>query len=126
VLLLTGEPGDALVWAVHLKQPREPWGPVWVAHDHERGRSSVHKRVDPLELLAVTGVQTAVSLATAIFETEKPNRSQVERARRQLDKLVTAGRAYTAPGRIGGDGGSGATLYHPQTRNPTPLGEREQ
>lgn len=126
VLLLTGEPGDALVRGVHLKQPREPWGPAWIAHDHEHGRSSVQRRVDVLELLAVTQVQTASSLATAIFETERPNRSQIERARRQLDKLVTSGLAYTTPGRPGGEGGSGATRYHPHTINPTPLGEREQ
>jgi len=126
VLLLTGEPGDALVRGLHLKQPREPWGPAWIAHDHEHGRSSVQKRVDVLELLAVTQVQTASSLATAIFETERPNRSQIERARRQLDKLVSSGLAYTTPGRAGGEGGSGATRYHPHTINPTPLGEREQ
>jgi len=126
VLLLTGEAGDPLVRAMHLKQPREPWGPAWIAHDHEHGRSAVQKRVDVLELLAVTQVQTAASAATAIFESERPTRSQIERARRQLDALVKRGLAYTTPGRAGGEGGSGATRYHPATMQPTTLGEREQ
>lgn len=120
VLVLTGEPGDPIVRALHLKQPREPWGPVWLAHDHEHGRTSVHNRVDLLELLALSGVQTAASAATALYETERPNRAQTEKARRQLDRLVKAGLAYTSPGRAGGEGGSAATRYHPHTRPPTP------
>ena len=126
VLLLTGEAGDPLVRATHLKQPREVWGPAWIAHDHEHGRSSVQQRVDVLELLAVQQTVTAISLAQRQNETEKPNRAQVERARRSLDQLVRRGLAYTTPGRAGGEGGSGATRYHPNTMSPTPLGDREQ
>jgi hypothetical protein len=121
VLVLTGEPGDPVVRALHLKQPREPWGPVWITHDHEHGRSTVQNRVDLLELLAVTQVQTALSAAQRMYETEKPNRAQVERARRSLEQLVRRGLATTTPGRPGGEGGSGATRYHPtltDTRTP--------
>lgn len=113
VVVLTGDPGDPVVRALHLKQPREPWGPVWITHDHERGRSSVQTRVDLLELLAVTQVQTALSAAQRMYETEKPTRANVERARRQLEQLVRRGLATTTPGRPGGEGGSGATRYHP-------------
>lgn len=120
VLVLTGEPGDPVVRALHLKQPREPWGPMWLAHDHERGRTSVHNRVDLLELLAITGVQTAASAATALFECEKPSRAQTMKATRQLDRLVRSGLAWSEPGRPGGEGGSTATRYHPQVRPPTP------
>jgi hypothetical protein len=111
VIVLTGEPGDPVVRALHLKQPREPWGPVWITHDHEHGRSSVQNRVDLLAMLAIRGVETALSAAQAMYETEKPNRAQVERARRQLEQLVRRGLATTTPGRPGGEGGSGATRY---------------
>jgi len=113
VVVLTGDPGDPVVRALHLKQPREPWGPAWISHDHAKGRSTVQGRVDLLELLALTTVQTALSAAQKMYETEKPNRAQVERARRQLDKLVGTGFATSSPGRPGGEGGSGATRYHP-------------
>ena len=102
-----------MVRALHLKQPQEPWGPAWITHDHARGRSSVSNRVDLLERLAITQVMTTLSAAQLMYETEKPNRAQVERARRQLDALVRRGLATTTPGRPGGEGGSGATRYHP-------------
>jgi replicative DNA helicase len=113
VLVLTGEPGDSVVRALHLKQPREPWGPVWITHDHEHGRSAVQQRVDLLELLHRQQTVTALSVAQQLYETEKPTRANVERARRQLDGLVARGLATSEPGRPGGDGGSGATRYHP-------------
>lgn len=125
VIVLVGEPGDPIVRAHHLKQPREPWGPVWLAHDHELGRTSVHNRVDPLEVLARTGVQTAESLARALFETEKPSRAQQEKARRQLERLVRAGLAVAEPGRRGG-AESSPTRYHPHTRPPTPWEAHER
>ena len=113
VMVLVGDPGDPVVRAMHLKQPQEPWGPAWITHDHARGRSSVSNRVDLLERLAITQVMTTLSAAQLMYETEKPNRAQVERARRQLDALVRRGLATTTPGRPGGEGGSGATRYHP-------------
>lgn len=116
VVVLVGEAGDPIVKAHHLKQPREPWGPMWLAHDHPAGRTTVHNRVDLLELLAVTQVQTANSAAVALYESEKPSRAQVEKARRQLEGLVRRGLAYTTAGKPGGSEGSTATKYHPLTR----------
>lgn len=80
----------------------EPWPAEW--------RAAAGREVDALELLAVTGVQTAASLASAVFATEHPTRAQIERARRQLDQLVEHGLA-----RIGEPGPrSGAVRYHPR------------
>jgi hypothetical protein len=120
VLVLVGESGDPIVRALHLKPLREPWGPAWLTHDHEAGRTAVHDRVDPLALLARTQVQTAGSLATALFETEKPSKAQTEKARRHLERLVRAGLAYAEPGRAGGGEDRAPTRYHPHTRPPTP------
>jgi hypothetical protein len=123
VVVLTGEPGDPIVRAMHLKQPREPWGPVWLSHDHARGRTSVHNRVDLLDLLARTGIQTAASAATALYESERPSRAQVEKARRALERLERGGLAWSEPGRPGGEGGTAATRWHPVSRPPFAEGE---
>lgn len=113
VLLLSGDAGDPIVRAAHLKQPMEPWGPAEIAHDHAKGTSSVHSRVDLLELLALTSVQTAVSAARALYGTEKPTRPEVERARRRLEQLVAGGRAGKRAGRAGGTDGGMEAQYVP-------------
>ena len=112
-LVLTGDAGDPIVKAHHLKQPAEPWGPAELIHDHGRGVTTVHHRVDLLELLAVTKVQTALTAAQQLFGIEKPSRAQQEKARRRLDVLVEARQAEKRPGRPGGEGGSSAATYHP-------------
>ena len=101
VLLLHGEAGDPIVRAVHLKQPAEPWGPAELAHDHRTGTTTVHGRVELLELLAVTRVQTARSAAVALFSTDKPSAAVLERARRKLEQLVRDGKAQRRTGRDG-------------------------
>lgn len=93
VLLLSGDAGDPIVKASHLKQPQEPWGPAELAHDHARGVTTIHQRVDLLTLLAVTQVQTASSAARALFATDRPTTAEKERARRRLEGLVSTGKA---------------------------------
>jgi replicative DNA helicase len=120
VLCLVGESGDPLVKALHLKPIREHWGPATLAHDHAAGRTTVHQKADLLTLLAMQQVMTAESAARALFETEKPSRAEVERARRKLENLVTQGLAWSQPGRAGGEGGTAATRYHPHTLTELP------
>jgi hypothetical protein len=102
VLLLHGDAGDPIVRAVHLKQPAEPWGPAELAHDHRTGTTTVHGRVELLELLAITGVQTARSAAAALYATEKPTAAETERARRKLEQLVRDGKAARRQGKDAG------------------------
>jgi len=113
VLLLAGDAGDPIVRALHLKQPQDDVGPLDLAHDHQRGVTTISKRVDLLELLAVTKIQTAESAARQLFSTETPTAAQREKARRRLEKLCEAGQAWSEPGRPGGDGGTTAKRYHP-------------
>lgn len=101
VLLLHGDAGDPIVRAVHLKQPAEPWGPAELAHDHRTGVTTVHGRVELLELLAITKVQTARSAAVALFAVEKPSTAETERARRKLEQLVRDGKAAKRPTKDG-------------------------
>lgn len=115
VVLLTGDAGDPIVRANHLKQPMEAWGPADIAHDHAKGTSTVHARVDLLELLALTRVQTPVSAARQLYGAEKPTRAEVERARRRLETLVAGGQAEKRAGRAGGVDGGSEAQYVPLT-----------
>lgn len=89
VVLLWGDPGDPVVELTHLKQPAAEVGPLTVHHDHDRGRSTVPGPVDLLDV-AARGV-TATEAAQRIYDTSSPNRNQVERARRRLEKLADLG-----------------------------------
>jgi replicative DNA helicase len=115
VLLLSGGAGDPVVRAHHLKQPMAEWGPLDIAHDHAKGVSSVAGRVDLLELLAMTTVQTATTAAQRLYATEKPTRGEKEKARRQLEALVAGGKATKRPGRSGGADGGTEAQYVPLT-----------
>ena len=60
----------------------------------------MHTRVDLLELLALTKVQTPMSAARQLFGVEKPTRAEVERARRRLEHLVAGGEGGEACGPV--------------------------
>jgi hypothetical protein len=109
VVVLLGDAGSPIVKARHLKPVAEPFGPAELVHDHARGTTTVHHRVDLLELVAITRVQTARSAACQLFDTDKPKPAETERARRKLDALVAAGKAHKRPGV------TGETTYHPLT-----------
>ncbi|GAA0638651.1 hypothetical protein GCM10009547_48590 [Sporichthya brevicatena] len=113
VILLWGTPGDAIVELSHLKQPAEPIGPMRVIHDHHTGRSDIYHSTDLLALaIANQGRLTARLTAIAMFETDKPDRNQVEKARRKLEALVRAGHlTVTGEGARGGTPGTGGTTY---------------
>jgi replicative DNA helicase len=99
VLVLLGDAGSPIVKARHLKPVAEPFGPVELAHDHARGVTTVHHRVDLLELVAITRVQ-----ACQVFDTGKPKPGEVEHARRRLEQLHVAGKVHrrqvTVAGRL--------------------------
>jgi hypothetical protein len=109
VVVLLGDAGSPIVRVKHLKPVAEPYGPAELAHDHARGVTTVHHRVDLLELLAITRVQTVRTAAGVLFATDKPKPAEMERARRKLEALVAAGKAHKRPG------GKGETTYHPLT-----------
>lgn len=93
VVSLWGDAGDPVVKWRHLKQPAGEVGPFRVVHDHARGLSEVEHGVDLGQMIRRTGVRglTPSEYATGLFETTKPTRGQVEKARRILDKKVTSG-----------------------------------
>lgn len=120
VILLWGEAGDPVVELTHLKQPMETIGPMTVTHDHTTGRTIPDERPDVLSVLhsAPQGLDAGL-VAFMIFETDNPNRSQIEKARRRLERLVETGHARKqegarggGAGRRGGEVGGTRTLYY--------------
>ncbi|MGJ3507954.1 AAA family ATPase [Enemella sp. A6] len=93
VVLLAGKPGDPVVKLHHLKQPAAEVGPLDVIHDHHGGRSFIFDEVDLIGLAraGADGV-TAVEVARALFDTDRPSAAQREKARRRLNAEVKAGR----------------------------------
>ncbi|HEX8627082.1 MAG TPA: AAA family ATPase [Catenuloplanes sp.] len=91
VLLLWGAAGDPVVELHHRKQPAEEVGPLRLLHDHPTGRTEVYQSVDLVELArrCASGI-TAVDAACALFTTESPTPSEIEKTRRKLDGLVDA------------------------------------
>lgn len=117
VIGLWGEAGDPVVELNHLKQPMEPLGPWRITHDHATGHSEIFHQVDLLRLAQTwkpsgggSGL-TAKAAACALFSTEKPTASEVEKARRKLEKYVRDGLMVHLPGSGGGADGGTATKY---------------
>lgn len=105
VIGLWGNAGDPVVSWRHLKQPSVEVGPFRVVHDHQNGTSEVEGRVDVLMVVRRTGPGgcSALELAVAMFETVKPSRAEVEKARRELEKRTDTGLLSRVGGGRGGD-----------------------
>lgn len=118
VVLLWGAAGDPIVDLHHLKQPAEPVGPLRVIHDHEHGISQVWQSTDPLVVLRLAGEAgvSAQRLAAAMFETDKPDRNQTEKARRKLTNLVRDGLAESLEGAAPAGGGKPQVTYRAITQ----------
>lgn len=110
VVVLTGAAGDPIVKVRHLKIPVEELGPWQVSHDHAAGTSSIWHGADLLTLAALAPI-SAKAAASVVYESEKPTAAQVEKVRRRLDKLVSAGLLEHSEGTVGGPGGSSAARY---------------
>lgn len=120
VLLLWGEAGDPIVELSHLKQPAEPIGPWQVLHDHATGRSAIRHQADLLEMARYQGRAglTPKAAAVAMFTTDKPTASQIEKARRKLNKLTDDGLMVRFGGASGGRDGGAQTTYHLAAEDP--------
>lgn len=100
VILLNGNPGDAVVRFHHVKQPVEELGPWMLLHEQETGCMTINGQVDLVAAAMRPGGLIVKDAARYIFETDNPDRNQVEKARRRLDALVRDGRLLaTEPGK---------------------------
>lgn len=91
VIVLNGDPGDAVVELRHLKQPADEIGPWKVLHDSTTGLSSVFHATDLVALARANGDLSARDGARALAETDTPTANDVEKARRRLVALVKSG-----------------------------------
>jgi AAA domain len=91
VILLNGNPGDPIVSLHHLKQPASEVGPFKVIHDAETGQSQIWHELDLALLAAQRDGVTAINVAKALFETDKPTAGEKEKARRRLETLTKKG-----------------------------------
>lgn len=100
VCCVWGEPGDPVVELLHLKQPAEDVGPYEIVHDHAKGETTLATSATYESILFQAG-QAGVSprsIAERIHKTDSPSASDVEKARRRLEKLVSQGTALRFAG----------------------------
>ena len=90
VVLLDGNPGDPLVEFRHLKFPASDVGPMKVHHDQATGLMTVAEQVDLVAVAETEGKITVKHAAELLFGSTSAN--DVEKARRQLERLATAGK----------------------------------
>ena len=112
VVMLWGEAGDLVVDFDHLKQPDETVGPYKIIHDHVYGVSMVADSIDAWSVVkgAWNGM-TAAAVAAEMFGSQDPSRNEIEKARRQLERLARERRIHKRDGTKGGKGGGDAALY---------------
>jgi replicative DNA helicase len=112
VLFIAGEAGDPAVTLHHLKTVTGEIGPLQVTHDHAHGTTTIEPTLDPVAILrAHPGGLTTRDLAAALSGENAPGRSDIEKARRHLERLVRTGLARKAEGAAGGTGGGQQARY---------------
>jgi replicative DNA helicase len=92
VILLWGDAGDLVVELLHLKQPAETFGPTKLLHNHTRGETTLHEHVDLEAILSNAAHGLVVKdAARLLYRAEEPAANEIEKARRQLERLVATG-----------------------------------
>jgi hypothetical protein len=96
VILLIGNAGDPIVNLRHLKPPAAEIGPLQILHNDQTGRSEVYHEADLVALAKASpkGQITKEIAARALFDTDKPDKNQKEKAGRRLDALVASGHLW--------------------------------
>ncbi len=104
VVLLWGEVGDPMVELSMMKKPSTEVGPLRVVIDSASGRMEVEERADYYDLLRVAPAGLTAKQAAKRAEGSE-SRKEVERARRQLEKLAKRGVARREDGALVEDPG---------------------
>ena len=103
---------------IHLKQPESKVVGVGdknvrLVHDHDKGRSAIIGQFDPLQLVAMRG-DLGVSVSDAAKAETKaldPSRTQIQTARRKLERLVDSELASKTEPQHGGNERRGVVYY---------------
>lgn len=110
IISLWGQAGDPIVEFTHLKPVTEPVGPWRVDIDGMTGRVARSYGIDLLEQIRLRGSEgiTAVVAARLVTGSDKPTRSDIERARRRLERMT----AESVLVRVDGGRGGGHERNH--------------
>jgi hypothetical protein len=118
IILLSGDPGDPIVGFKHIRQPADEVGPWQVHHDQSAGRLTISESFDVVAFVADCGRNgaTAIALAEALntglqWLDDRERNSAREKARRQLERLVAAGKLQRLDGDKGGGSDRTPTAY---------------
>lgn len=113
ILLLWGQAGDLVIELHHLKQPASDIGPLKIEHDHDHGRSRIHRGFDLHTALrnAPNGL-TTLDVARIWLEKDKPTENERRKAQRRLDNLVKLGHAHRRDPIKGGSSGTEPSRYY--------------
>jgi len=113
-IMLSGEAGDPVVNLRHLKQPAAEVGPYSVLHDQTAGTMSIEHAADLVAIARASapGGLTAKAAAMTITDKTDVSKSEVEKARRKLDRLAKGGLLAYREGSKGGDGGKTPGTWH--------------
>lgn len=107
VLLLGGTPGAAVVSVRHVKSVIDLLPPMKVLHGADDGSMTLENPVDAYEIVCEARSGVTVREVASRMYSESPDRSEIERARRELAKLVKGGRIRESTTA----GNAGATIY---------------
>lgn len=118
VLLLWGEPGDAVIDLSHLKQPAGEVGPVQVLHDQHTGVSTVLEQIDIHTLLRTASDGITVLDAATTLHGAGHSQNHREKTRRALESLVRSGKAHKVAGARGGGTDRDPSRYYLVVADP--------
>lgn len=94
VISLWGKAGDPVVTLEHLKQPANEVGPFNILHDHDLGVSRPYEQTSIGEILVEEGKPLLLTeIAVRFYGRPEPTKADLEKARREVRRLVAAGSA---------------------------------
>jgi replicative DNA helicase len=89
VISLYGKAGDPVVQFEHLKQPAGEVGPFKILHQHDTGTTTLYEHKTFVEILVDAHRPLRVDEVASIFYgSPDPSKSELEKARRELRKMV--------------------------------------
>ena len=120
IILLSGEPGDPIVGFKHPRQPAEEVGPFQLLHDQAAGTITINHQTSLVDMVAHCGPEglTAKGAAIALFDTDRPSKGQVEKARRRLERLEEDGLIVCCAS-PNANGGKPSAVWFPAARRPS-------
>ena len=115
VIMLSGKPGDPIIRFRHTRQPATEVGPFQLISYQDIGEMTIFHSVAFVELAkAAQDGLTVKAAAAALFETDKPDPNEIEKARR-LNKLSEGDKPKLRreEGQRGGPTGEGEARWFP-------------